>query len=189
MLRVAASRACRQAQRRGLAAAQRGFADQATQAVATKEPDWDLFRSLVTSEVGRRELASLQTIYIDYRDRLESLKKEAKPIQWDQHKDAVDPQVLTTFQKSYQSVVSSLPKYDVAAILNESQQSFVPLIKSAEELAQFSDKRIKEIREEIHHVEEEKEKITKLTIDEELAADPELAKQIDEDIKRGNFIP
>lgn len=33
------------------------------------------------------------------------------------------------------------------------------------------------------------ERITELTIDEELAAHPEVAKEIDEEISQGNFLP
>lgn len=80
-----------------------------------------------------------------------------------------------------------LPTYqgdDVA----QAQANFASIIKAAEGLAATSATRVKEIQAELASIEKEKARITTMTIDEELAADPKLAAEIDEEVEKNSFL-
>jgi F-type H+-transporting ATPase subunit d len=68
-----------------------------------------------------------------------------------------------------------LPKYE-GPDLQEAKAQFTALHKEAEALVATSQKRMAEIEAEIAAIQKEKERIATTTIDDELAADPELAK-------------
>lgn len=68
--------------RAGLAAPQqqlRGFAEQAV-AVALKEPDWDAFYALVSSDEGKREVGSLRSAFNETKKQLEKMGTVRKPL-------------------------------------------------------------------------------------------------------------
>ena len=81
----------------------------------------------------------------------------------------------------------ALPTYkgdDVA----KAQNHFTELIAQAEVLAADSAARSKEIAAEIAGIEQEKARIATMTVDEELAADPTLAAEIDADVAKNSFL-
>ncbi|DBA75528.1 TPA: hypothetical protein ACH3X2_009091 [Trebouxia sp. C0005] len=174
---------------------QRYFAEAA---VAPKF-DWDSLEGSVASEEGKRELASLRSTWIDVQQKFDSMSQSSDEIDWKSYEKEVDPQVLKLFKDSFASL--DFPMYDASKLAEETDAKLSGLIKQvqawyktvsamqAEELKAYSQKRMKELEKEIQDCEAAKEKVASATIDEELARDPETAKQIDQEISEGNFIP
>ena len=80
-----------------------------------------------------------------------------------------------------------LPAYqgnDVA----DAQTRFTEIIAQAEVLAADSAARAKEIQAELAGIEKEKARIATMTVDEELAADPKLASEIDAEVEKNSFL-
>lgn len=80
-----------------------------------------------------------------------------------------------------------IPEYQDKEIANVKQR-FDAIIKQAENISAASLDRVKAIAKELQEVEKEKEKLLTATVDEELANNPELAKQIDESNKNNSFL-
>ncbi|CAK0787319.1 hypothetical protein CVIRNUC_010537 [Coccomyxa viridis] len=149
-----------------------------------KEPDWDAFQAIVTSDEGKRELATLRSQFAEIKSKLTSHSQAPQEVKWGQFKD-VEPVVLDAFKKAMAGL--KIPKFDVTEHVKKVDTEFDPLLKSAAELEAFSQKRSKEIQEEIKGIDAEMEKLNTRTIDDELTADPELLKQVDEDIAKGSY--
>jgi len=80
-----------------------------------------------------------------------------------------------------------LPAYtgnDVA----EAQAQFAEIMKQAESLSATSASRVKELQAELASIQKEKERIATVTVDEELAADPKMAAEIDSEIEKNSFL-
>jgi hypothetical protein len=80
-----------------------------------------------------------------------------------------------------------LPSYqgdDVA----QAKARFAEIISQAETLATASAARAKEIQGELAGIEKEKARIATMTVDEELAADPKLASEIDAEVAKDSFL-
>ncbi|EIE20405.1 hypothetical protein COCSUDRAFT_57553 [Coccomyxa subellipsoidea C-169] len=152
--------------------------------LAVKEPDWDTFYSLVTSDEAKREVGSLRAQFNELRQKLSKPSTAPKEINWDEFKE-VDAAILDTFKKAFAGV--KIPKYDVTEALKKVDGEFEPLLKSSEELEAYSKKRYEEIQKEISTIDEETEKLNSRTVDDELAADPELTKEVDEEISKGSY--
>jgi hypothetical protein len=190
----------------GLARAQtRGFAEKAVAA----EVDWDAISNLVHSDEGKRELVSLRTTFLDIQSRLTGMSKATAPPNWAEWSKELDPKIVDGFKKAFESESQppkipvpanpspspslsplpgmALPAYqgnDVAA----AESRFMEIIAQAEVLAADSAARVTEIKAELAGIETEKARIATMTVDEELAADPALAAEIDADVEKNSFL-
>lgn len=81
----------------------------------------------------------------------------------------------------------SLPKYQGTEVA-DAQAKFAALISEAEGLAAHSAARSKEIEGDIAGLQAEKARIATVTVDEELAADPKLAAELDDDVAKNHFL-
>ncbi|KAL3145748.1 hypothetical protein ABBQ38_015128 [Trebouxia sp. C0009 RCD-2024] len=162
---------------------QRCFAEAA---VAPKF-DWDSLESSIASEAGKRDLASLRSVWIDVQQKFDSMSQSSAEIDWKSYEKEVDPEVLKMFKDSFSSL--DFPMYDASALAKDAETKLDGIIKQAEELTAQSQKRMQELEKEIQECERAMEAVAHATIDDELAADPALAKQIDQEISEGNFIP
>lgn len=80
-----------------------------------------------------------------------------------------------------------LPSYEGDEVA-QAQAQFNEILKQAQALQASSSARIEEIKAKISSIDKEKERIASTTIDEELAADPKLAAQIDSEIQKNSFL-
>lgn len=80
-----------------------------------------------------------------------------------------------------------LPSY-TGNDVTEAQARFAEIMKQAEELTASSAARAKEIEAELASIAKEKERIATVTVDEELAADPKLAAEIDSEVEKSSFL-
>lgn len=112
--------------------------------------DWDALQDFVTSEGGRRELASLRTTFIDIKSREKDQKVgpfprdfvqeatgseqktdgyvllvgvQALSINWNQYKDDVEPATLELFKKTFECALHS-PSIDVGRLACELYETF-----------------------------------------------------------------
>lgn len=160
---------------------QRGFAEKAVAA----EFDWDAFGSMIHSDEGKRELQTLRSTYLDIKQRLANLAKAPAPINWTTWKQELDPKLVDQFKGAYESM--KLPTYQ-GTEAEEAKAKFAALISEAEALVKHSEQRSKEIAAEIKSIQDEKARIASATIDGELAADPKLASEVDEEIEKNHFL-
>ncbi|KAK9788838.1 hypothetical protein WJX73_009644 [Symbiochloris irregularis] len=160
----------------------RAFAANAPDAIAD-ESNWDELSELVQSEEGRRTVATLRSRIMDFASTA-SKSEEVKDPDWAKYQD-IDPKILGELRKAYEGL--KFPDFDPSQDLKAVQQEFAPILKQAGELEEYSQKRMKELEQDIKNVQAEKERIATTTIDEELAADPELAKRIDQEISEGKW--
>jgi hypothetical protein len=80
-----------------------------------------------------------------------------------------------------------LPKYDGDEAA-QAEAKFKEIMQQAEAFAATSASRIKEIEAELASIQREKERIATVTVDEELAADPKLAAEIDDEVQKNAFL-
>lgn len=80
-----------------------------------------------------------------------------------------------------------LPTYQGDDV-TQAQARFAEIIGQAEALAAASADRAKEIQAELAGIEKEKARIAIMTVDEELAADPKLASEIDAAVAKDSFL-
>jgi len=80
-----------------------------------------------------------------------------------------------------------IPEYQDKEIENVKQR-FDAIVQQAENISASSSDRVKAIAKELQEVEKEKEKLLTATVDEELANNPELAKQIDDSNEKNSFL-
>ncbi|KAK9861332.1 hypothetical protein WJX84_000506 [Apatococcus fuscideae] len=181
------SRAFRLGSRQGSSLLQncqrRGFAE----AAVAEQFDWDALSKNVTSDEGKRELSMLRSTFIDFQSRVINVQ-EAKPIDWAKYEKDVDPEMLKDFKTSFEALKKDLPEFDVQPLLQEAESKYNELFKQADEVVAASRKRISELEQELKETAAAKERLAHATIDEELSADPEIAKEIDEEIRQGDFI-
>lgn len=191
MLRAACSRCLRQGVRQSAVWQARGFAEAPAAKAAggdlatTEDINWDLFDTLITSDEGQRELAGLRSAIATYQQKVDDMAKPAQVINWEQYKDTIDKDLLAAMKEAYTGM--QLPEFDVEGTLKEVDEKFKPLLEQAEEMAAFSKKRAAEIEEEIKQIDAEMARLSKVTVDEELAAHPEIAAAVDKEIADGRF--
>lgn len=181
MLRSLAVRAAR----RGSALAvqqQRCFADGA---VATQTKVWDELGDLVSSDEGKRELSILRSTYADIAQKLANMAKPQDAISWQEWSKDIDPKLVQQFKQAYETM--KVPKYEGSDIQDATAQ-FTALSKEAQAMVAASEARIAEIKEELVNIQKEKQRIATTTIDDELAADPELAKEVDDEVQKNYFM-
>jgi len=80
-----------------------------------------------------------------------------------------------------------LPSYEGDDV-TQAEARFAEIISQAEALAAASASRAKEIQAELAGIEKEKARIATMTVDEELAADPKLASEIDAAVEKDSFL-
>lgn len=97
----------------------------------------------------------------------------------------VDPAVLSVLKNAYSGL--KLPTLDPAASVKAVEEKFGPIIAAAKELDAASASRLAALQKEAAALNADISKLRSSTIDEELAADPKTAKEIDAEISAGSF--
>ena len=97
----------------------------------------------------------------------------------------VDPAVLSVLKNAYSGL--KLPTLDPAASVKAVEEKFAPIVAAAKELDAASATRLAALQKEAAALNADISKLRSSTIDEELAADPKTAKEIDAEISAGSF--
>ena len=84
-------------------------------------------------------------------------------------------------------VAMKIPKYedkDIATV----HETFQAIKEEAAAISASSAQRVEAIKKELEELEKEKERLKTVTVDEELANNPKLAQQIDEENEKNSFL-
>jgi len=154
----------------------RGLAEKAV----VPELDWSDISKIVVSEEGKKELASLRKAYEEIMAFIRSDPGPVEPIDWDAlSKNSGAPSIVEMFKQAYTNI--NIPKID-DSMLKEFESEFAQLQKEAEKSKQEAELRLQEIDREIQNIDAAIARLHTTTIDEELDANPALARQIDKEI-------
>ena len=141
----------------------------------------------VTTDEGKRELASLRSALAEGAEKLAAKAggAGAKAPDFAAAAASVDPAVLSVLKNAYSGL--KLPALDPAASVKAVEEKFGPIVAAAKELDAASATRLAALQKEAAALEADISKLRSSTIDEELAADPKTAKEIDAEISAGSF--
>lgn len=98
----------------------------------------------------------------------------------------MDAEVLSEYKKAIASI--EWPSYK-GTELEEVQAEFASLQKEADSLLTSSEEQIKFLSTELEKLEKLKKGIQSLTVDEYLADNPEIAKEIDQEAEAKSYMP
>lgn len=154
-------------------------------AAASASLDWDKLTALVSTDEGKRELASLRHALAEGVEKLAARGGKGGAPDFAAAAAAVDPAVLAVLKQAYSDV--KLPTLDPAASVAAVKDRFTPILEAAASLEKASAARAASLEGEIKAVADDIAKLARTTVDEELAADPKTAAKIDGEISRGEF--
>ena len=142
--------------------------------------------NLVTSDEGKRELASLRSALAEGAEKLAAKAggKGGAP-DFAAAADNVDSAVLSVLKNAYSGL--KLPTLDPTASVKAVEEKFAPILAAAKELDAASASRLAALQKEAAALDADISKLRSSTVDEELAADPKTAKEIDAEISAGSF--
>jgi F-type H+-transporting ATPase subunit d len=133
---------------------------------------------------ARGDLGSLRGRYETLKAAMNAYPEKPEPIPWDYYKNTIsDSKLVDSFKKQFEAIAVPYPEDTRTPYLNEQE-------KEANKLAQEA---IAKSKVQVSKLEVELDKIKKqkpyedMTIDEFLDDHPDLKKEIDEEIKRGEW--
>ena len=155
-----------------------------SRAVGAEGAGLDALDTDAMSDSTRRELGMLKKSFHDMASQLERASKASPGIDWKSFEGKVDAGTLKVFKGAVEGF--SAPDYK-GTEAEEAAAAFSKLLKTAETQAAESAKRVTEIEAELAGVRAEREALASKTVDEVLAAEPELAKKIDAEISESKW--
>merc|ERR1712046_251895 len=142
--------------------------------------DWAALSSKVTSDAGKAELASLRAAYSDIVKAVDS----APAIDWAKWKATIKtPGVVDGFEAAYGKLSTPAMADTYSA---EVDSKFAAAIEKAEGFAASSEARIKELEAELNALNNRKN-WSEVTVEEELANNPEIAAEIEHEIANNKW--
>ena len=159
----------------------------ASDAVATDDTAdaWAKVRAAVVTDEGQRAVAQLQKMMGDIRDEVSREAKPMAPIDWNALKARSGfPEIVDQFKSGLDGV--KYPAYD-GKELEETAAVFKKLVAEAEKLAEEAKKREIEIEAELKAIEEDKQKLATITMDEVFEREPALKAEVDERIRNDQW--
>lgn len=144
------------------------------------ELDWSEISKVVHTDEGKKELASLRKAYDEIMSFIRSDPGSVEPINWEMYqKGSADSSIVEMFKQAYTNL--KIPKID-DSLLKEFESEFAALQKEAQKAKAEAEVRLKEIEGEIQGIDAAIARLSTATIEEELDANPALARQIDKEI-------
>merc|ERR1711981_45753 len=142
--------------------------------------DWAALSGKVTSDAGKAELNALRSTYQELTKAADSAPDTPHVIDWAKWEKAIKtPGVVSEFKEAYSKLsISAMEDTYTAGI----EAKFSEAIAQAETAASASEARIKELEEELAKLNNRKD-WSEVTVEEELAANPALAAEIEAEIK------
>ena len=154
-------------------------------AAASETVDWEGISKIVQSDQGKRELASLRNSMLELERAVGTAAASSAVPDWAKYKKQLDGSIVEKFEKAYSSM--KIPAYEDKEVQNVAAR-FKAIVEQAEKLSADSKARVAVIQKELEQIEAEKKRLLTTTIDEELANNPDLAKQIDEKNEKNSFL-
>merc|ERR1711998_85867 len=142
--------------------------------------DWAALSGKVTSDAGKAELNALRAVYSDLLKQVDSAPATTPTIDWAKWKATIKtPGVVDEFQAAYSKLnVPEMEDTFTAGV----EDKFASAISNANELAAASEARIKELEAQLAELNNRRD-WSEVTVEEELANNPELAAEIEKEIE------
>ncbi|GMH44316.1 hypothetical protein BSKO_12250 [Bryopsis sp. KO-2023] len=185
MLRTFAKRLAPQGGQMGILSSVRGMADQSTAVAETL--NWDDLQGLVHSPEAKGDVNRLHGMVITQDRMAEEAAKKQVTIDWAAWKSKLNPEMVSKYEATYAEIAKDslepTSDFDQASW----NSSFDAVIAKAKQLEKDSEARIKVLEKELTEIHAEMKRVETVTVDEELAENPEMAKEIDEEISQQNY--
>jgi hypothetical protein len=140
--------------------------------------------SKVTSDAGKAELNALRAAYSDIVKSVDSAPSSTPSIDWAKWKATIKtPGVVEAFESSYSKL--SIPAME-DTFTAEVESKFADALTKAEGLAASSEARIKELEAELAKLNNRRD-WSEVTVEEELANNPEIAAEIEDEIQNNRW--
>merc|ERR1711988_1677211 len=143
--------------------------------------DWGALSSKVTSDAGKAELNALRAQYAEIVKACDSVPDKTPTVNWAKWKATIKtPGVVEGFEQAFSKL--SIPKME-DTFSAEVDAKFAGAIAQAEERAAASEVRIKELEDQLAELNNRKD-WSEVTVEEELANNPEIAAEIEDEIAK-----
>jgi len=146
--------------------------------------DWAALSSKVTSDAGKMELGALRATYSEIQKSVASAPSSTPSVDWAKWKSTIKtPGVVEGFEKAFAGV--NVPQME-DSFSAEMDAKFATAISNAEGLAASSTARIAELEAQLDELDNAKN-WSEVTVEEELAANPEIAAEIEAEIEQNKW--
>jgi len=146
--------------------------------------DWVALSGKVTSDAGKAELNSLRAAYADVVKTVDAAPSTTPTVDWAKWSATIKtPGIVDEFKAAYEKL--SVPQLE-DTFTADVNSTFESAIAAAEVHAAASTTRIVELEAMLVEVENRKD-WTEVTVDEELAKNPEIAAEIEEEIESNKW--
>eukprot|EP00002_Diphylleia_rotans_P012801 TRINITY_DN249_c0_g2_i1.p1 TRINITY_DN249_c0_g2~~TRINITY_DN249_c0_g2_i1.p1 ORF type:complete len:161 (-),score=47.40 TRINITY_DN249_c0_g2_i1:161-643(-) len=147
--------------------------------------DWVGLGSRLRDATARAELDKLRMVITDLETQHRAIASKLAPIDWDAWKATIrTPGVVDDLRKSHEAF--SVPAFETSALEKRVQEVFATYKKESEEEAKFSVERLKELDAKIAAL-DARMALEDVTVEEELRNNPEIAREIEKEIKENNW--
>jgi len=141
--------------------------------------DWAALSGKVTSDAGKAELNALRAVYADIAKAVDQAPATAPQIDWAKWSATIKtPGVVDEFKAAYEKL--SVPEME-DTFSAEMDSKFATAIAAAGAHAEASTARMAELEAQLAELAERRE-WSEVTVEEELANNPEIAAEIEEEI-------
>jgi len=150
--------------------------------------DWATVSAAMYTEEAKRAASGLRNMVIEQHKQIEDFNKKTAEIDWEHWTKELNPTVVSKYQAALKEITSDQtlkPTFDID--LQAFETDFKSIVAEAKKMEEEALARVKVLEEEYKLMTAEKERIATVSVDEELAANPKLAKEIDDEIAAGNL--
>eukprot|EP00658_Telonema_sp_P-2_P076044 TRINITY_DN65_c0_g1_i1.p2 TRINITY_DN65_c0_g1~~TRINITY_DN65_c0_g1_i1.p2 ORF type:complete len:169 (+),score=55.43 TRINITY_DN65_c0_g1_i1:128-634(+) len=149
--------------------------------------DWAAITSKVSTDSGRAELARLRSEIADINKALDSVPAGEASVDFDAWRARIQtPGAVDAFEKAFAGLQVPVLEDTFSAALGT---KFDAAIADAETHARNSENRITELEAEIEAVQAQKLNIGDVSVEDTLAANPDIAAEIEAELAENNWKP
>ena len=152
----------------------------ARRALPVRAMDWNALAGKVSSDAARAEVSRLRELHGDLVSQAKAYEGAPEPIDFAHYRNVIKtPGIVDTVENAYNAL--TLPQF-VNEVAGEADEAYKTLVSEAESAMNASAARLEELEAMIADA---KTQVTtkETTVDEVLQRYPEIAKEIDQEIK------
>jgi preprotein translocase subunit SecA len=133
------------------------------------------------------EINRLRQAEDDLRSRF-AVPSDAAKLDWSQLEGRLlSTGLVESLRKAFESLEPPSLEAEREELLQRIDSSFEPLLKEAQELAQEAEKRLKSLEQMMRELEYVQKNLSSLSVDELLARRPDLAEEVEADLKQSRW--
>merc|ERR1711934_715396 len=146
--------------------------------------DWAALSAKVSSDKGKAELNALRGVYSEITKAVDAAPKSTPTVDWDKWAATIKtPGIVAEFKSAFDKL--SVPAME-DTFSAEMDAKFATAIAAAEEKAAASSARIVELEAELEALSQRRD-WSEVTVEEELANNPEIAAEIEDEIQNNKW--